>query len=244
MINCEKGVPMELLVEGNAHIWFDPAFLKEDIAQSFSPSFWQEKNAVIGSAQGRGTTWFVRTSTCSAALRHYCRGGLIGKWIKETYFYTGWKRTRSYQEFVLLAYLREKGLPVPRPIGARVVRNTFLYQADLLVEKIDGASDLLDVLRSGPLNMRQYQHIGKLIRKLHDVGVCHSDLNIHNIMLDDKGAFWLIDFDKSGLRSGKSWKAGNLERLHRSFRKEKKRCDIFWREMDWHSILRGYVSLS
>ena len=235
---------MELLIEGNAHIWFDPAFLTEDVAQSFSPSFWQEKNAVTGSAQGRGTTWFVQTPTGSVALRHYCRGGLIGKWIKETYFFTGWEGTRSYKEFVLLRYLREKGVSVPRPIGARVVRQFFLYKADLLIEKIEGASDLLDVLRSGPLTMRQYQQIGKLIRKLHDVGVCHSDLNIHNIMLDDKGEFWLIDFDKSGLRSGKGWKKANLERLHRSFRKEKKQCDIFWREMDWHSILRGYVSLS
>ena len=51
------------------------------------PDYWQQQNKVIGSAQGRGTTWFVALGKMDAALRHYRRGGLFGKIIKDHYIF-------------------------------------------------------------------------------------------------------------------------------------------------------------
>ncbi len=234
------GVPVELLADNNIRVWFDETLLKEDALKSFDIAFWQDKDAVIGSATGRGTTWFVKTETVAAALRHYRRGGLFGKLVSDSYFFTGWESTRSAAEFNLLHYLREQGIPVPRPLAARAIKDGLTYQADILVEKIDGANDLVDVLSASPLTEDKYRDIGKLVRKLHDAGVCHTDLNIHNILLDDKGAFWLIDFDKCGRRSGEGWKAANLNRLQRSFRKEVGKRQIQWQESDWQFLLQGY----
>jgi 3-deoxy-D-manno-octulosonic acid kinase len=135
-------------------------------------------------------------------------------------------------------------VPVPRPLAARAVKNGFIYQADILVEKIEGANDLVDVLMMSSLADYHYKHIGKVIRQLHDTGVCHSDLNIHNILLDDKDAFWLIDFDKCERRSGEGWKKKNLNRLRRSFLKEVKKRQINWQLSDWVYLIAGYVSES
>lgn len=235
---------MELLLENNSRIWFDGSLLKEQEAvQCFDIQFWEKRNAVTGSAQGRGTTWFVKTPILPAALRHYFRGGLLSKVVDDRYLFTGWQRTRAQEEFALLGYLYKKGIAVPRPLAARAVRQGLCYQADILVEKIDGARDLVDVLKDAPLSMSQNHKIGQLIRKLHDAGVSHSDLNIRNILLDNAGKFWLIDFDKCSLRIGKGGKEANLRRLQRSFRKEKELNGILWQESDWQSILRGYVAI-
>lgn len=58
---------------------------------------------------------------------------------------------------------------------------------------------------------------------MHDLGINHTDLNIHNILMDEQEKFWIIDFDKCFQQSGESWKQGNLERLKRSFEKEAQR---------------------
>lgn len=231
---------MEQRIDNNTRIWFDRELLTETPAACFDIAFWQQRDAVIGSAQGRGTTWFVQTSTLAAALRHYHRGGLFGKCVSDHYLFTGWQRTRSQQEFALLGYLREKGVAVPRPLAARAIKRGMCYQADLLVEKIEGARSLLDLLQHNALNGAQYHKVGGLIRKLHDAGVFHSDLNIHNILLDAADVFWLIDFDKCGRRGGQHWKAANLGRLLRSFRKEVLKRNIHWQESDWASLIQGY----
>ncbi|PKF51301.1 3-deoxy-D-manno-octulosonic acid kinase [Enterovibrio nigricans] len=231
---------MERLADNNIRIWFDETLLKEDASRCFDVEFWQQKDAILGSATGRGTTWFVQTETLPAALRHYRRGGLFGKLVADSYWFSGWENTRSAQEFNLLHYLIEQGISVPRPIAARAVRDGLTYRADLLVEKVDGAKDLVDILTQSSLSAEKYREIGVLVRKLHDTGVCHTDLNIHNILLDNNGTFWLIDFDKCGRRSGDSWKAANLSRLLRSFRKEQGKRAIQWRESDWAELLNGY----
>lgn len=231
---------MERLSLNNTHIWFDETLLKEKPELCFDIVFWQQKDAVLGSATGRGTTWFVQTDTVSAALRHYRRGGLFGKLVKDSYLFTGWERTRAAEEFNLLHYLREAGIAVPRPLAARAVREGLTYQADILVEKIEGARDLVGILTEETLTPAQYRAVGSLVRQLHDAGVCHTDLNIHNILLDNEGQFWLIDFDKCGRRDGDSWKATNLSRLQRSFNKEVGRFQIRWQPADWDALMQGY----
>lgn len=115
-----------------------------------------------------------------------------------------------------------------------------MYQADILLEKITESQDLSKLLQSAPLNEAEYREIGSLIRRLHQHQVFHSDLNIHNIMRDSQGKFWLIDFDKCAITDGEDWKADNLARLKRSFLKEKDRLQIHFNDDDWLAFLTGY----
>ncbi|NRF15978.1 3-deoxy-D-manno-octulosonic acid kinase [Vibrio coralliilyticus] len=220
----------------NQTIWYNETLLKEDPKRVFDAGFWQNAGKVIGSAQGRGTTWFVQTETIEAALRHYRRGGLFGKLVEDSYLFSSWEKTRSYQEFQLLNTLIEAGVNVPRPIAARTVKSGVTYKADLLSEKIPNARDLVSILMEKPLPAEMYQKIGQEIRKMHDAQVNHTDLNIHNILIDEQDKVWIIDFDKCYQQSGNGWKQSNLDRLKRSFEKEVGKDGINWKLDDFQHL--------
>ena len=117
---------------------FDQPLANQDLF--FNPTFWQQHNRIIGYAKGRGTTWFLQTADLfgvNTALRHYYRGGLWGKINKDRYRFNDLNHTRSMVEFNLLNQLHQAGLPVPKPIGARVHKGNLgiCYQADLLSRK-------------------------------------------------------------------------------------------------------------
>ncbi|MFN3018092.1 3-deoxy-D-manno-octulosonic acid kinase [Vibrio coralliilyticus] len=228
----------------NQTIWYDETLLKEDPKQVFDAEFWQNAGKVIGSAQGRGTTWFVQTETIEAALRHYRRGGLFGKLVEDSYLFSSWEKTRSYQEFQLLNTLIEAGVNVPRPIAARAVKSGLTYKADLLSEKIPNARDLVSILMESPLPAEMYQKIGLEIRKMHDAQVNHTDLNIHNILIDEQDKVWVIDFDKCFQQSGNAWKQSNLDRLKRSFEKEVGKSRIRSGNQEFIELKASYLKVS
>ncbi len=224
-------------------IWYDDSILSDSPEHCCDPEYWQQQNKIIGSAQGRGTTWFVALDKMDAALRHYRRGGLLGKIIKDHYIFTGWEKNRSYQEFQLLNTLIEADVNVPKPIAARVVKRTFCYQADLLSQKIPKARDLVAILQEESLSKEIYQKIGIEIGKMHAAQVNHTDLNIHNILIDDLDNVWIIDFDKCYQQDGSDWKESNLSRLSRSFHKELNKRQIKWSEDEWQHLISGYNTI-
>ncbi|WP_332399031.1 3-deoxy-D-manno-octulosonic acid kinase [Vibrio metschnikovii] len=224
----------------NTTYWYDPTLLIEPVEQAFCLSFWDNQQAIIGSARGRGTTWFLQGQQASFALRHYHRGGLLGRWIKDHYCFTGWQNTRAYQELHLLAWLSEHGVNVPAPVAAKVERHGLTYQADILVQKLDNANDLVAILAENQLQPNQLERIGQEIRKMHDAGVNHTDLNIHNILIDSEQRVWIIDFDKCRKQTHSAWKQKNLQRLQRSFNKEHLLGNIKHSEQQWQQIVSGY----
>ncbi|MEG9488309.1 3-deoxy-D-manno-octulosonic acid kinase [Mannheimia indoligenes] len=203
----------------------------------------ENSDRLLGFSKGRGTTWFLNTVPelgINVVLRHYYRGGLFGKFIKDSYFFTRFENTRAYKEFFLLQQMLAWGLPVPRPVAIKVEKTLCCYRADIMLEKLENTQDLSKILQSQALSNEQYEQIGKLIRRLHNHQVHHSDLNIHNILLGNEGKFWLIDFDKCGIEQGESWKQSNLDRLLRSFKKEQTRLNILFNEENWQAVLKGY----
>lgn len=215
----------------------------------FEPDYWQQQNRIIGTAQGRGTTYFLQTTDLfgvNCALRHYYRGGLIGKINRDHYRFQQLATSRSFAEFQLLQHLWQTGLNVPKPIGARVIKSSLnWYSADILTEKIENAQDLTALLQHIILTPQQWQQIGQLIAQLHQLQICHTDLNAHNILCQQEQGqtkFWLIDFDKCYQQTGEHWKTENLQRLHRSFNKEVQRMNIHFTEVDWQALLAGYYN--
>lgn len=211
-----------------------------------SSHYWQKKEAITGTAQGRGTTYFIHYQKSDWVLRHYYRGGLIGKINNDSYFFTQYKKTRAAKEYQLLTKLAELDLPAPKPIAYRVIKNGLFYHADILTSRINNATDLVDILQKKPLNEIIWQKIGVMIKQFHQHGIYHHDLNSHNILLDQQSKPWLIDFDQGEQRSIKqSWQENNLNRLLRSFHKEKNKLERFhWQEENWQHLLQGYNQLT
>ena len=83
------------------------------------------------------------------------------------------------------------------------------------------------------------------MRRFHDLGVCHADLNAHNVLLSEETVY-LIDFDRCELRKAAGfWRDENLVRLRRSLEKTAYALprDRFT-EADWHGLLDGYRQFS
>ncbi|GAW94971.1 MULTISPECIES: 3-deoxy-D-manno-octulosonic acid kinase [Colwellia] len=239
--------------QGNISGFFSKNLIDDFSAKMLEPSYWQQKNAVTGSAQGRGTTWFVAyndSNNISHAwvLRHYYRGGLMGKIINDSYWFSGFSNTRAAREFALLSHMQTLQLPAPEPIAYRVIRHRLTYQADLLSSRIQNAQDLVAILSEKILADNVWQRIGATIKRFHLQGIYHHDLNSHNILLDDKEQVFLIDFDRGELRQSKAdlttdarWKHANMARLQRSFLKEFNKLTQFnFTEKNWQTLLTGY----
>ena len=227
----------------NGHIiLFDTEHFSSVTPLMFSGSYWQQKNAITGQAKGRGITYFFQHNQYEYVLRHYRRGGLIGKIFNDQYLYTGLEQSRAWQEFRLLQHMQSLGLACPKPIAARLTRRGCYYQADIISSKIVHAQDLYQVLLKGSISAEVWQKIGQTIAKFHHQQIYHHDLNIHNIMLDKSHKAWLIDFDKCAVKSGEEWKKANIARLKRSFEKELALNNINWDASDWQSLVTAYLN--
>ncbi|WP_448212512.1 3-deoxy-D-manno-octulosonic acid kinase [Colwellia sp. MEBiC06753] len=233
-----------ILKQSPQHWWLINAEIASDFDPNmFSADFWQQRNAVTGTATGRGTTYFVQFNNRHWVLRHYYRGGLIGKIIHDSYWFSGLKNTRAIEEYLLLAYLNQQQLPAPKPIACQIIKSGMHYRADLISARIEHAEDLSTLLTKQTLSETLWGKIGETIAKFHQHQVYHHDLNIHNILIDNNQKIWLIDFDQGAIKSGEGWKQSNIERLHRSFVKEKnKNAQLNWQQAQWQYLLNGYQS--
>jgi 3-deoxy-D-manno-octulosonic acid kinase len=230
---------------GSQHILYDADALREAEPWLFDREELQNRGLLTGLARGRGTTWFYAHDELALVLRHYQRGGMIAQLLNDRYLWTGIKRTRAWREWALLAHMHARELPVPQPIAARVVRHGLWYRADLITRRILYTEPLADKLMLKGLDASRWRGIGLCIRRFHDAGVYHADLNAHNILLGKENAVFLADFDKGELRKpDERWKQENLARLHRSLRKLKDANKEFcFGEADWTLLVDAYRRL-
>jgi 3-deoxy-D-manno-octulosonic acid kinase len=231
--------PVSAEADGAA-ILYDADGLGKIDARFFEPTHWQQQGALTGVARGRGTTWFVRHGEHELVLRHYRRGGMVGPWLGDRYLWLGLARTRAYREWHLLAELSRRGLPVPRPVAARVVRHGWYYRADLITQRIPATESLAQQLQRAPLTEAGWRALGQCLRRFHADGVWHADLNAHNILLGTTGIY-LIDFDRGRLRTPGSWARANLARLQRSLAKlAGADATFYYDRTGWDALLAGY----
>jgi 3-deoxy-D-manno-octulosonic acid kinase len=207
----------------------------------FEPGFWRARQAIVSEARGRGTTFIVRDGDRQLVLRHYRRGGLIAKLSRDRYVWLGEAATRPFRELALLARLRVAGLPVPQGVAARILRHGRTWSGDILVEFLPHTQTLAQRIGSGNVSLTTWAAIGRMIARFHAFGVCHTDLNAHNVLLRGPTETWLIDFDNARVRKPGLWRDGNLVRLRRSLEKLNDgpaagRFD----EPQWHCLLSAY----
>lgn len=209
------------------HSWFsreyflyDHTLLSSLDGSFFSPDVIRRQGRLLDQAQGRGNAYLFTWEQKQFFLRHYHRGGAIAPVMKDVYMWTGLERTRAWREFTLLQKMQAQGLPVPRPIAARVQKTGFCYRADIVTERIQKAAPLSTLLAQNIMHQVLWIKIGKCLGRFHTLGIIHADLNAHNILLDAQESVWLIDFDRGVWTSpSPSRQQSNLMRLRRSLDK-------------------------
>lgn len=236
--------------QSGTEIWFDDSLATAVTDEFFDPSYWHKHDKVIGFATGRANAWFIAHQPHNMLLRHYYRGGLVGKFNRDRFAREAIFKSRAMAEFALLLKLRELDLPVPQPIAARYQKaSVWGYRADILVAVIADSQDLFKVLLQRPMSVAEWRRVGATIRQLHQAGVYHSDLNCHNVMLDQAGKVWIVDFDKCGFRAKGEWQQANLQRLLRSLLKEQSKAEqgqqsFHWQQTtDWPELMHGYQQI-
>lgn len=211
-----------------------------DVTEAWlDPRHWGEKARPV-SAGGRGSAWFVESGQGEMVLRQYRRGGLAARLSERSYLFTGWRSTRSFREFELLTVLHDRGLPVPEPVAAFAQRHLLCYRAAILIRRLQGAVPLPE---AGNIDDEAlWQEVGRTIRRFHDAGLDHVDLNCDNILVAGRKVY-LIDFDRCRLRGATrnrgGWARQNLHRLRRSVEKRLGQAPV-QKSLFWGCLMAGY----
>ncbi len=216
--------------------------LKDEVNQQwFEQDYWMNQGRLLGANSGRGSTWVIKAEWGKWVIRHYFRGGLYAKLNRDRYFWTGLENTRAYREYQLLNKLQQLDLPSPKPVAALIVKKGLFYRNDLIMEHIQHKMTLAQAISSDdPMSLSIWHKIGTTIAQYHHNGIYHSDLNAHNILLNDDQAF-IIDFDKGEVRTPKTqWQQDNMNRLKRSVEKVSDNKHTEQLSQQWQSLLDGY----
>jgi 3-deoxy-D-manno-octulosonic acid kinase len=226
-------------------IVYDADLVEAPGVELFSVDYWKMRQALAGEAIGRGSAWFIDAPFGPVVLRQYLRGGWVAKISRQSYFFTGIERSRPFREFRLLAALHDLGLPVPQPVAALCKHHGILSSGAIMTVRISAARTLADVLpenNGAPVPPEElWEGIGSCIRRFHDAGAWHADLNARNILLDEKQQVFLIDFDRARFTPGTAVSGqGNLERLKRSLAKLWPGGDLSTMQPAWDRIMAGY----
>jgi 3-deoxy-D-manno-octulosonic acid kinase len=231
--------------EKSLAIVYDASLVDAPDLNYFSVDYWRSQQVLIGEAVGRGSAWFINAPFGPVVLRQYLRGGWVAKISRANYFFTTVSRSRPFREYHLLAALYEKGLPVPRPVAALCEFRGITSTGAIITARIESAQTLADLLPgnedSPSLTDGFWADVGKCLRRFHDAGVWHADLNARNILLDAALQVFLIDFDRARFTPGKVVNGeGNLKRLKRSLVKFWPAEELSAMQSAWAQLLAAY----
>jgi 3-deoxy-D-manno-octulosonic acid kinase len=231
----------EKLVTNGRHIILAGRERTEDpVAAWFSADDWRHAGAVALETSGRGEVLIVAHGDESWVLRHYRRGGLVARFIDDHYLWLGAERARAFREWRLLRKLRAAGLPVPNPVAAHVYRTGLIYTADIITSYLPGTRKLSWFIEQGRVPAQCWRQIGAMIRAVHDHGVDHPDLTAHNVLLDEAGRSFLVDFDNAEQKPPGAWRRLGVERFNRSLRKVALETGTEFDSAAWAEIEAGY----
>ena len=112
------------------------------------------------------------------------------------------RRPRGYRHPDLDGRLTRSRLSVEVRVLGRLQQSRFpspsLYDCDIeeswiLISRIEGRP-LYEAISDGSAGGDVMEEVGALIRRLHEEDISHGDLTTHNILIDDSGDLYLIDF--------------------------------------------------
>ncbi|MGY6553945.1 MAG: 3-deoxy-D-manno-octulosonic acid kinase [Wenzhouxiangella sp.] len=210
---------------GHASILYDSTLSAVPALSWLQPHYWSAQQALGPSLGGRGQAFLVQTACGPAALRRFLRGGWMAPLLGDRYLRRSADDSRGFREFRLLIELRRRDLPVPRPLAASFEPSGPFYRAGLLTAFIPGTRSLAELAPTLP--RPGWQALADTLRSFFQAGLDHPDLNAHNLLCDQSGRWYLLDFDRALLRSGPAPAASMLARLERSLNKLKATA---WRE--------------
>lgn len=225
----------EKLVRGKTTLWVKNKYKKQVVSKKmifdrkiiggkFSPEF--------GLLRGRNIIPCVpiEGSNERMIIKHYEHGGLFRKITRDILF----GNSRPFRELAILEAASEKGIRVPEVLAAKVERVLGpFYKGDIAYKEIPDSVNLLDYLNR--LNGKPMKEkislkreiiisLAEAIKKMHNSGIYHGDLNVRNVLIQNfvqEIRIYLLDFDCSKIKEKLTLRdrIKNLARFNRSCEK-------------------------
>ncbi|MGI9291326.1 MAG: 3-deoxy-D-manno-octulosonic acid kinase [Gammaproteobacteria bacterium] len=221
-------------------IVYDDDIVSQMTADLFEPACWPDAETVPGYSGGRGDTLFINHEGNDWVLRHYHRGGLVGRFLQDHFLWNGKGLTRPFIEWDVLFDIQKDDLPAPVPVAARYIRKGWLYTADLITIRLPDVVPFSNRLQQGPASPEVWAAVGRCVGKFHAAGYFHADLSTHNLQIDPADNIYLLDFDRGSKRSPGNWQQQNIDRLHRSCIKITRDFSVQFTAVDWGALMEGY----
>ena len=153
------------------------------------------------------------------------RGGMARLLLSDTFFGLS---ARPFNELIVAAEAFRRGVPIAEPLGAMVHwLGPAIYRGFFLSRAIAGMT-LWQFIQTDddPIVLKHILMTARAaIVTMHDKGLFHADLNLHNLMVTQSGESFkvvIIDLDKARLSDSSldaSQRHANAQRLLRSARK-------------------------
>ncbi len=167
---------------------------------------------------------------------------------------------RPFEELVLSERLRGHGIPTPRVVAARAVATApFGFELTLVTERLPGTIDvghLMGAVRRGAATRLRLRAAlvatARLVRRLHDVGFLHADLQPANVLVPGASAdgdvgtaeACVLDLDRSRFDGAGPLDEGlctqNLGRLWRHVRRREREYGPILSRADIVRFLTAY----
>ncbi len=131
----------------------------------------------------------------SVILKKYYRGGAIRHVNHHTHL--KWGVTRPEVEFMMLSRVRELGINVPEPF-VFITKGRWLYQGWLVTQRIENVLTLAELAAHDRSKAETaIESLNHQVSLLIEHRIHHTDLHPGNVLVDDNGVVYLIDFDKA-----------------------------------------------
>lgn len=171
------------------------ALAEEDIGgliQKFNQPFCPSGSALSGRSSVEAVTL---SNIGPVIIKYYTRGGILRYINKKWYLNLGNHRCRLEYEWMVKA--RSLGILTPEPV-AYAYQGYWFYRGWLITREICGHQTLADLsLKDASRTERALEKLTALIDLLIDNRILHVDLHPGNVLVNEAGEVYLIDFDKS-----------------------------------------------
>jgi hypothetical protein len=216
---------------------------------------WAARQPGRESFTGRGAAYGVSLGSRRLVVRHARHGGALAPLLRDRYL----GPPRFLREIAMSQHLQGCGIATPTVVAGVLYRSGVGHRADIATERVDGR-DLAEIFfgaapPTGELRNEILSATGKAIRRLHDCGLIHPDLQLRNVLIEDPSpslsappspSAWLLDIDtcravRKGDDASLRW---NLRRFARSWEKFNRLRGPRLTEGDRAAFAAGYSATS
>ena len=200
------------------------AAIRDSIAAAGSLYSWARNRPERTVFHGRGEAYAVRLGSVDAVVRHARRGGVPAFFSED--LFTG--TPRFFRELDLSLLLSSAGVATPAVLAGVAYHAVLGYRADVATARVAG-SDLASLCfgdrpPEGARRTELFRAVGRLVRRVHDAGFVHPDLQLRNLVVNDAAPppeAWLLDVDtcRSIHPRDEAARRRNLDRFYRSWEK-------------------------